>query len=211
MADHANDPKRIVARGYDGAAERYVAWSAGDRARERYTGYLLEALPPGARVLDLGCGAGVPTARRLSERYEVTGVDISGRQIELARRNAPDARFIRADMAALDFPPGSFDAVVAFYSIVHVPRGEHAGLLRRISSWLRPGGLLVALMGHGDWEGGVEEDWLGGPMYFSHHDAKTNQEIVEAAGLRIARAREETQEEDGKPVTFFWVVAHKDG
>ena len=41
------------------------------------------------RVLDLGCGAGVPIARRLAERYKVTGVDISERQIMLVRRNVP--------------------------------------------------------------------------------------------------------------------------
>ena len=91
----------------------------------------------------------MPATKRLAGRFAVTGVDISERSVELARRNVPEAALVRADMAALDLPPGSIDAVTAFYSITHVPREEHAGLLRRVAAWLRPGGLLVATMGTG--------------------------------------------------------------
>jgi trans-aconitate methyltransferase len=58
---------------------------------------LLERLPSGADLLDLGCGAGLPTTARLAQRFTVTGVDISPRQIERARINVPDATFINAD------------------------------------------------------------------------------------------------------------------
>jgi ubiquinone/menaquinone biosynthesis C-methylase UbiE len=51
----------------------------------------------------------------LAERFEVTGVDIAARHVELARHKLPHVRFIHADMAALDFAPASFDAVAAFY------------------------------------------------------------------------------------------------
>jgi ubiquinone/menaquinone biosynthesis C-methylase UbiE len=101
------DSKRIVAAGYDRIAERYASWAAGihDAARERATHLLLDALPPGAAVLELGCGNGLPTAKRLAERFLVTGVDISARQVALARRHVPSAVFQQADMAALAFPP----------------------------------------------------------------------------------------------------------
>src|SRR5262245_57735757 len=159
--------KRIVADGYDDIAQRYLAWSALNPSPERmrYLDRLLDMLPSGAEVLELGCGAGVPVTQALAERGRVTGVDISAEQILLAERYVPDATFIRADMAALDFPPGSFDAVVAFYALTHVPRDEHAALLRRIAGWLRPGGLLFATMGAGDTPGAVEPDWLGAAMF----------------------------------------------
>jgi cyclopropane fatty-acyl-phospholipid synthase-like methyltransferase len=118
----------------------------------------LNALPPGATVLELGCGVGVPTTQRLAQRFAVTGVDISAQQIALARRNVPTATFVQADMAALDFPSASFDAVAAFYSIIHVPREEHAALVHDSATWLRPGGLLVATMGAGSTEAAVEND-----------------------------------------------------
>ena len=76
--------------------------------RERYTHVLLDALPAGAAVLELGCGAGIPTTQRLAARFAVTGVDISARQIALARHNVPNATFMRADMTTLDFPTRLF-------------------------------------------------------------------------------------------------------
>ena len=205
------DPKQIVAQGYDAIAERHAEWAGHTRTdeRERYTAILLNALPPGARVLELGCGVGVPTTRQLTHRFAVTGVDISAQHIAPCQRNVPAATFVQADMAALDFPPASFDAVAAFYSIIHVPREEHAALLHDIATWLRPGGLLVAALGAGSTQATVEQDWLGVPMYFSHFDGATNQRLVADAGLRIISAREETADEDGVPVTFLWVVARK--
>ncbi len=207
----AKPPKCIVAEGYDAVAERYLTWSAGisDASRARYTQALLDGLPEGACVLELGCGAGVPTTYALAERFVVTGVDISARQIELARQAVPSATFIQSDMTALDFPPQSFDGVAAFFSLIHVPREEQPPLLERIATWLRPGGLFVATMGVRDEAGDIEEDWLGAPMYFSHYDADTNRQLVEQARLRILSASEETQEEDGRPVAFLWVVARK--
>jgi SAM-dependent methyltransferase len=203
--------RRIVEQGYDQVAERHRAWSAGIRQdeRQRYTAVLLDRLPAGARVLELGCGQGTPTTALLAERFRVTGVDISEAQLALARQAVPGARFIHADMASLSLPPASFDGVAAFFSLIHVPRVEHAALLTRIAGWLRPGGLLVAAMGARDNPGEVEADWLGAPMYFSHWDAATNRRLVEQAGLRILSAREETADEDGAPVTFLWIVAEK--
>lgn len=206
-----DDIKQLVARSYDTIAETHAAWASTVRTEERvrYAAELLARLPVGANVLELGCGTGIPTTRVLAERFDVTGVDIAARQIELARQNVPAAQFIHADMATLDLAPASFDAVAAFYSIIHLPREEHAGLLRRIAGWLRPDGLLIATMGAGAEPGDIEPDWLGAPMYWSHYDSATNRALVEQAGLHILSAREETAEEDGQPVTFLWVIAEK--
>jgi SAM-dependent methyltransferase len=204
------DPKRVVADGYDRIAERYLAWGAtGVREAERdyYTAALLDALPVGASILELGCGAGIPTTQRLAERFAVTGIDISARQIALARRNVPGAVFVHADMTALDVPPDTFDAVCAFYALGHVPREEHAALLRQIATWLRPGGLFVASFSNEGSAGEIEDDWLGAPMYFSGYDAETNARLVREAGFDIVTARPETAEEFGRPTTFFWIVA----
>ena len=97
-------------------------------------------------MLELGCGAGVPTTQRLAERFAVTGVDISARQIALARRNVPGATFMHADMTALAFAAETFDAVCAFYAFSHVPREEHAALLRQIAAGCTPSGLLRRLV-----------------------------------------------------------------
>jgi SAM-dependent methyltransferase len=201
------DPKGLVEAGYDAIARRYLEWGEPSPARLRYLARLIALLPAGADVLELGCGAGVPCTRELARTCRVTGVDISAAQIALARQHVPQATFLQADMAALDLPPASFDAVVAFYSLIHVPRAEHAGLLAQIARWLRPGGLLLATMGAGDTPAGVEEDWLGAPMFWSHFDAPTNQHLVREAGFSLLEAEVVTEEEDGVPVSFLWVLA----
>jgi SAM-dependent methyltransferase len=205
------DPKRIVERGYDRIAERYATGALHTRVEERarYTDLIVRSLPPGAAVLEMGCGSGGSTTQALAARFILTGVDLSARSVELARANVPNATFLHADMATLDWPPESFDAVVAFYSLIHVPREEQQALLAEITRWLRPGGLFVATMGASATEAGYEEDWLGAPMYWSHFDAATNQRLIEEAGLNIESAALETADEDGAPVTFLWVVARK--
>ena len=127
VSDHERvdgiDAKRIVADGYDRIAERYFAWSdeRPSAVRLAWLDRALAVIPPGTDVLDLGCGAGVPMTRALARGRRVTGVDLSARQLELARANVPEATFLQADMTALDLPAASLDAVVAFYSLTHVP------------------------------------------------------------------------------------------
>jgi SAM-dependent methyltransferase len=204
------DPKNLVQAGYDAVADTYAVWSGriADPSRMRWTDFLLGTLPDGAAVLDLGCGHGLPSTRALSERFNVTGVDVSARQLEHARRNAPCATFVQAEMSGLDFPPHSFDAVTAF-SIIHLPRDEQPGLFRSIHRWLRPGGYLVAVMGAADSAGDIEPDWLGTPMYWSHFDSATNVTMIADTGFEIVSAQEETISEDGVPVAFLWMVARK--
>ena len=178
-------------------------------AKERWSGALISQMPPGGRALDLGCGAGVPLARKLSDRgFSVVGVDISARQIELARANVPSAEFILSDFANLKLPPDSFDGIAAFYSMNHLPRDQHAGVLVSIAGWLRPGGVLVANFGINNDPGWVGE-WLGAPTFFSSFDAGTAERLVSAAGLAVHRAViEKSENEDAR---FLWIVAAKEG
>ena len=97
-----------------------------------------------------------------ARRFAVTGVDVSERQVQLARENVPEATLIRTSMTAVEFPPEAFDAVVAFHSIIHVPRAEQPLLVRRIHGWLRPGGAFLATwaMAGALWRfGKIEERW----------------------------------------------------
>jgi SAM-dependent methyltransferase len=203
------DPKRIVAAGYDAMAERYLAWSALSPSDARLRGLELadNRIPAGADVLELGCGAGLPMTVRLAAGRRVTGVDISAEQIRRARFNVPEATFVHADLTTLEYPPTSFDAVVAFYCLTHVPRDEHGPLFTRIRRWLRPGGLFIASLGVEDDPGTVEDGWLGVAMYFSHFSARVNRRLVTAAGLVVEQADVVTEPEDRHSARFLWVVA----
>lgn len=201
----ADDPKLLVATGYDVIAEGYLERFGSSQVRDQWLGKLIALLPAKSRVLDLGCGSGVPVAQKLAARgHEVVGIDGSARQVSLAQLNVPDAEFIHADMTRVKLHSHHFDAVVAFYSITHVPRDEHADLLRRIAGWLKPGGIFLASLGANespDWRG----DWLGAEMFFSHYNAEDNEQLVRHAGFDIEEAAVVNQDnEDGQ---FLWVVA----
>jgi cyclopropane fatty-acyl-phospholipid synthase-like methyltransferase len=202
-------PARVVAEGYDIVADRYLAWTVKGPTRRAYLDRLLGMLRDGSDVLELGCGAGEPVARRLSEQHRVTGVDLSPEQVARARARVPDADFLIGDMTQLVFEPASFDAVVAFYSIIHVPRTQHTDLFQRMASWLRPDGVLLVTMGAGDSPGMVEDEWLGVPMYFSHFDAPTNRSIVQRAGFVIESSEVVEDDEDGRQVAFQWIIARR--
>jgi SAM-dependent methyltransferase len=202
------DPrKRTVQAGYDELSPRYLAWASAieDDPRERFTAGLEDRLPEGS-VLELGCGVGLPSTRRLAERFEVVGVDLSEEQLKLARENVPGASFLQGDFVELDFSAGSFDAVTAYYSITHVPREEHPELFRRIRTWLKPGGLFLASLSAGgseDWTG----DWLGVEMFFSGFDADANRGLLRDAGFELILDEVVTMQEPEGETTFLWVLA----
>lgn len=208
---HRAAPSDVVRDGYDAMAERYLGWMdrvEGD-PRLRYLDELQARLTDGADVVDLGCGAGVPCTAALAQRHSVLGVDLSAAQLALAAQRVPRARFVRQDLATLDLPADSVDAVTAFYSLIHVPRAGHATLLGRIARWLRPGGLFLATFSAGGESDGVQDDFQGVPMFFSGWDADTNRRLVRAAGLRLLLDEVVTIEEPEGPATFLWVLAER--
>jgi SAM-dependent methyltransferase len=183
------NPKDIVRTGYDRAADAY-AEQYGPLSSVRYRDWLEDIarrVPKGGRVLDLGCGNGVPVAQRLATDYRLVGLDISPVQIAKARRAVPTAEFVCGDMSAIEFPARSLAAIVALYSIIHVPLAEQPNLFHRIAQWLEPGGHLLATVGHAEWTG-VEERWLGvdgATMYWSHADADAYQGWLADLGFDV--------------------------
>lgn len=93
-----------------------------------------ELLPPGGRVLDLGCGVG--HSYHLLGPRETVGVDLAAEALEGQQRET-----IVADMRALPLPDGSFDAVVSIQSIEHVPDPER--VLAETRRVLAPGGTAI--------------------------------------------------------------------
>jgi SAM-dependent methyltransferase len=201
---------RVVQAGYDALAPRFGEWSArveGDPWAS-FVDDLAARLRPGARVLDLGCGNGEKLARLAGRGFELTGVDFSAQQLRLAEAAVPDATFVHADFSELELEPASLDAVVALYSVMHVPRERHGELFERIGGWLKPGGLFLASLSHvggPDWIG----DWLGVKMFFSGFDADTNRRLVGAAGLELLRDELVFMQEPEGEVGFLWVLARR--
>lgn len=182
--------RELVRRGYDVISRAYrrddgTADPSSDEDPGRYlawVGELAALLPRAGRVLDLGCGAGVPAAKALAGHgLQVLGVDFSWVQLARARVLVPDARFVQADMTQLRLRAGCLDAVVAFYSLIHVPVPDQQALLPRIRSWLRGGGYFLAIVGAAWWTG--TESYLGAEMFWDHADTGAYLRWFREAGL----------------------------
>ena len=192
--DPGVDYRELVRRGYDACAGAYGAYRAGAYGAYRKVKAaaveirgLLERLGDGASVLDVGCGTGVPIARVLAERYRVTGVDVSGEMVRLARRNVPDGEFVCSDVMSVDFEAGGSVGVVALYSIFHHPREAHGDLFRRIWGWLSPGGLLLCTLSHRSDEAYTEDDFFGVTMYWSNYGLSESLETLSEVGFEILK------------------------
>ena len=199
---------QLVADGYDAIGETFAEWrerAIGDPRRD-WEDKLVLRLVAGARVLELGCGGGSPETRRLAQRFEITGVDISPKQVERARAAIPHATFVCADFTDLELPSASFDAVASFYVFNHVPRELLAPLLGSIRGWLAPGGWLLTAFGQSDNPGWTGE-WLGAPTFFSSYPPEVNSRLVREAGFAIEEDEVVAWEGADTPECFQWVLA----
>jgi SAM-dependent methyltransferase len=153
---------------------------------------LIAGLPSRARVLDHGCGAGLPTARQLADAgLEVLGVDESERMLRLARERVPAARFDLRDLRDLDPALGTFDAATSFFALLMLPRADIPGVLTGIAARMREGGLLALGMVAGDLDA-VEIEFLGVPMAVSAYPTAELSAVVAAAGFDVLQ-RDEVQ------------------
>jgi SAM-dependent methyltransferase len=203
-------PGTIVRKGWNRLSTTYRPPGAKsdcflhtDSQYREWLGPVVGSLEPGTPVLDLGCGTGEPASRQLAKRFQVTGVDLSEVMIRRAREAVPSGRFIRADMTRINFPPGSFGAVVSLYAIIHVPLVKQKLLMTRIYSWLGPRGIFLAVLGHEAWEG-TAQGWLGVdvPMFWSHAAAATYRRWLRETGFNVVR-QEFVPEGDGGHELFL--------
>jgi cyclopropane fatty-acyl-phospholipid synthase-like methyltransferase len=205
---------RKVRDGYDSIADQYMELVTSRRAvdpRSAWISDLLSRLDPDSHVLDLGCGSGVPTAAALVEAgHRVTGIDISPRQVELARTNVPKGVFSAGDVLEATFAARSFDAVVALFSLTHIPREHWGSLFANFVEWLRPGGQLLATFGMSDSEGWDEEDFLGFGYtnWTNGFDPEASKRLLSEAGFRIDRAEVIEEELPSGRERWLWALCH---
>jgi cyclopropane fatty-acyl-phospholipid synthase-like methyltransferase len=175
--------KNIVKTGYNKIAKKYSS-NRDQFKNNKYLDKLVNLLKPGSKILDIGCGSGVPIDKYLFDQgFEIKGIDISEEQIKLAQKNLPKCNLEVKDIAKLKKDEYSVDAVVSFYTIFHIPRENHLDLLKKIKTYLNKNGLLLITMGSSEWEG--KENFHGTQMWWSHYGAEKNKRIIKQAGFKI--------------------------
>jgi len=181
------DRQQVVRDGYQVIAPTYHEGRVErEQANIDWLDSLRPLLPQSGRVVDLGCGSGVPITRYFATRgYQVEGYDLSPAMLDIARREVPEAAFTETRIEDVALEPKSVDLILSFFAIIHVPREEHAGLFGRMWTWLRPGGMALLSLGTSDNPSGFEPDWHGAPMAWSHFDADTSLKLLRDAGFKI--------------------------
>ncbi|MQY17003.1 class I SAM-dependent DNA methyltransferase [Nocardia macrotermitis] len=171
------------AAAFDQLVRQYDSAFAHRPEQDRAVAGLIERLRPGARVLDVGCGTGVPTARQLADGgLEVVGIDISPATVAAAAAAVPEASIRCCDI--VDFTETGFDAAVAFFSLLMLPRAEIPLALSILRDAVEPGGYVLVSM--------VEADLDDTPIRFLTADVRVSgypraelRSVVERAGFVI--------------------------
>lgn len=177
--------QQAQAAAFDQIGARYDEVFPHKDGQRHIVDLLLSRLPAAARVLDVGCGTGLPTAHQLvAAGCEVTGIDISPVMIDLARRNVPGATFLHRDALTIDSALGSFDAAVAFFSLLMLPRGQVMRALAQVRAALRPGGLLALAMVEADLDD-VELPFLGQPVRVTGWPREQLRQVLDDAGFAV--------------------------
>jgi ubiquinone/menaquinone biosynthesis C-methylase UbiE len=204
---------------YDAMAETYNAWTEQHLVRRHEA---LDQLIPLLKkrdgplsILELGCGSGVPVIQTILAQLDTKYVanDMSSTQISTAKKNlGPELEqrviFIEGDMLSVSQPNVSHDAVIALFSIIHVPREEQVQLMATIFKWLKPGGYLMANFGEDDMPAFSMPHWLHekGFMFWSGWGAEGTVVKLKEAGFEIL---EEATKPDVVDVNFLWILARK--
>ncbi len=188
---------RQQATAFDALADSYDDLYPHRSGQIIATHWLIDRLPAGARVLDLGCGTGMPTAEMLAETgHQVTGIDVSTAMLARARRTVPAGTFLQGDALDLDGSLGVFDAAAAFFSLSMLPRAEVPGVLRRLRALLRPGAAVAIGMVDGDLDH-TPQQLLDQQVYLTAYPQSDLVAAVSGAGLHVV----EVDVEDYEPVT----------
>ncbi|MEO5876333.1 MAG: methyltransferase domain-containing protein [Streptosporangiaceae bacterium] len=185
MTDDWTEREDRQAAAYDTIGDRYDEAFPHKEGQLAAGSWLLARLQPGARVLDVGCGTGVPTGSQLvAGGCDVTGIDLSAGMCALARTNVPEARFVQADLLDLDPADGRYDAVLAFFALLHLPKDRMGAALGVLHALLVPGGWFCLSMVEADLDD-VPIPFLGSEIRVTGYLRDELRALIESAGFGI--------------------------
>lgn len=150
--------------------------------------FFMSRLPQPAHILDLGCGTGVPIARLLDDSgFCVSGIDASANLLAKAKENVPNARFTRQDITEYALNT-SYDGMVLWDVLFHLPREQHRPLLSKIHQALPEHGVVIVSSGGSDKDLPPFTDFMFDVEFF--YDAYPVAEFIhlcEDLGFKVAQ------------------------
>ncbi len=193
-----------IAKSYDQLADHWNSdafpRNNGIEQHERAIAFVTEK----GHALDIGCGSSGRIIDLLtSHGFEVEGLDISYRMIELAKNRHPNVTFHHADICEWMFPR-KYDLISAWDSIWHLPSADQEPVLKKILQSLTPGGVCIFTTGGLDAPSEKVDSTMGPPMYYSVLGIPNTLKLISETGC-ICRHLEYDQ----YPELHLYVIAQK--
>jgi SAM-dependent methyltransferase len=189
-----------VAASYDQIADRFLDLSTYGFAQiERAVAFVKHK----GVALDVGCGTGRLMGLLSQHGFRTDGIDLSTAMIALARDRNPEARLFHADICRWELPR-SYDLMVAWDSVWHVPLGQQEAVLNKLCRGLAPGGVLLFTTGGTDAPLEKQNSCMGPPMYHAALGIPKTLQVLAEAGCVCRHL-----EYDQYPEDHVYVIAQK--
>jgi ubiquinone/menaquinone biosynthesis C-methylase UbiE len=170
---------------YDKTADEY-AKQAENHGPKIERSQFMQRIPEHGTILDVGCGSGRDAKVFCDHGFTVTGVDLSGKLLEIAKTIAPTATFLKEDIRALQFPPNSFDGIWACASLVHIKHEELRDVLKTLFTILKPNGIIGVVVKAGSGERFESSRSVPNEKrFFSFYSKPFLKDIFKTIGFRI--------------------------
>src|SRR5437773_3732739 len=173
---------------YDQIADQFGAARTHLQSKEvEYLALLLEPLEAGSTILDLGCGTGHPIASHVASRgHRIVGIDASNAMLAAARKRLPRHRWIHNLIERVELNE-TFDAVICWDSLFHLPRDQFQPVISKIHRWLTPSGrMMVSSGGVVDDNGsGFTDTMFGHEFFYDSLSPERMVEVIVEAGFDI--------------------------
>jgi len=162
-------------------------WYPTDRSRTFGVAEALAVaapLPAHSRILDVGCGNGVPITKALvNAGHRVVGLDSSAGMLARFRVNLPGTLIVRGDARQCPFVDGSFDAAISWGMIFHLSAADQAAVFASVSRALKPSAPFLFTATEID---GADNTGVTGTMNgvtFHYYAVPSYQSLIDEHGL----------------------------
>ena len=184
---------------YDLIAKGFANMRDSFNTEQKYLDELIKHIPSKSHILDVGCGSGFPIAAYFIEKgFEVTGIDGSQSLVDIAKTKCPQMKAICGDVRFVEINQ-TFDAIVEWWCLFHIPKPDHEKMIYRFSRWLKPGGVVEFTTGDTEYEE-ASSDMLNQELHFYSLEPTFYEAYLAKYGFKILL------KESDQPTHLVWIA-----